>query len=84
MYYSCLERFAINERIDVTKLPFCTADWNDVKKILILSQGNACMELGFSINEQMLETNMKEQPINSGSENTMWDYLSEVVFWEWT
>ena len=34
-----------------------------VKLCLILSHGNACVESGFSINEQILQENMKELTI---------------------
>ena len=53
----------MNERIDVTKSPFCTGDRNDVKKSLFCHKEMSCAELGSSVNEQMLETNMKEEPI---------------------
>lgn len=69
-----MENFAINERIDdlylglLTKLPFSTGKLKDVKKIFILSYENACVECGFSINEQMLEN---ERALFSGLQNKM-------------
>ena len=72
--YLSMKTFAINERIDdlfiglSTTLPFSTGDQKDVVKknyyfVIILSHRNSCMELGFSINEQMLERNMKDQSL---------------------
>ena len=58
----------MNERIYdlylglLAKLPFLTCGMkNAVIKIFIFLLGNAVLEFGFSINEQMLEINMKEQ-----------------------
>ena len=54
----------MNERIDdpflglLAKLYWHVKDV--VEKILILSQGNTCVKSGVSINDQMLEANMKE------------------------
>ena len=43
---------------------FSTGERKDiVKKNINLWHGNAFMELGFSINEQMLERNLKDQSL---------------------
>ena len=56
----------MNERIYdlclslLTKTPFSTGNLKIVIKINVLSLRNACVESGFSINDQKLEINMKK------------------------
>lgn len=77
------------ERIDdlflglATNLPFPIGDLKDVvKNILIFSQGNAGVELGFSLNELKLETNMKEQSLVA--KRVLYKGVSrKVVFRRW-
>lgn len=56
-----------DERLDKF-LQSCTQQkfpelWNVIKKVLILSHGNATVESGFSINKDLLHTNMQEESI---------------------
>ena len=51
LYMTLLERFQFADLEDVVNI------------VLILSHGNARVESGFSINEQIRQTNMKEQSL---------------------
>ena len=43
----------------------CTNLWKVVKQLCILSHGNAAPESGFSINEDLLEENLRETSLVS-------------------
>ena len=48
----------------LTKLPFSTGNLKDVTKIFFCHT-EICVELGFSISEQILQRNLKEQSLVS-------------------
>ena len=80
-----MESSTTNEKIDdrylglLNKLPFSIGQPKGVvEKILFLSQKNACMDLRFSINEQKLKTNLKDQS------SVTREYQNTEVFWKWT
>ena len=80
-----MESSTTNEKINdrylglLNKLPFSTGQPKGVvEKILFLSQKNACMDLLFSINEQKLRTNLKDQS------SVTREYQNTEVFWKWT